>query len=104
MLRTHLHRVLLALAALAGLVATAASAQPGLPTAAVRNVPETFFGTVVDDPYRDFENIKSPAVAAWMKAHSEDAHKLLRSISCSVIMVLVSRRVMLEGSGPQRGH
>ena len=81
MLRTHLHRVLLALAALAGLVATAASAQPGLPTAAVRNVPETFFGTVVDDPYRDFENIKSPAVAAWMKAHSEHAHKLLRSIS-----------------------
>ncbi len=64
--------------------AATAQAQPSLPTpptAPVRNVPETFFGTVVDDAYRDFENIKSPAVAAWMKAHSDHAHKLLRSIS-----------------------
>ncbi len=60
--------------------ATLAHAQPALPTAAVRNVPEVFFGTTVDDPYRDFENTKTPAVAAWMKAHSEHAHAVLRGI------------------------
>ena len=78
MIRTFVFYVLLAAA---GLLATAATAQPVLPTAAVRNVPETFFGTLVDDPYRDFENTKSPAVAAWMKAHSAHAHQVLRSIS-----------------------
>jgi prolyl oligopeptidase len=51
-----------------------------LPTAPVRNVPETFFGTVVDDPYRDFENTKNPAVAAWMKAHSDHANRTLQAI------------------------
>lgn len=60
-----------------------ADAQPGasaLPLAPVRNVPETFFGTTVDDPYRDFEYTRAPAVAAWMKAHSDAAHTTLRSI------------------------
>jgi prolyl oligopeptidase len=52
-----------------------------LPTAPVRNVPEVFFGTTVDDPYRDFENTKTPAVAAWMKAHSDAAHATLKSIN-----------------------
>ncbi len=52
-----------------------------LPLAPVRNVPETFFGTTVDDPYRDFENIKAPAVAAWMKAHSNFANATLKRIA-----------------------
>ena len=52
-----------------------------LPTAPVRNVPETFFGTVVDDPYRDFEDTKTPAVAAWMKAHSNFAAATLQRIA-----------------------
>jgi prolyl oligopeptidase len=51
-----------------------------LPVAPVRNVPETFFGTVVDDSYRDFEDTKAPAVAAWMKAHSDFAHATLKRI------------------------
>jgi prolyl oligopeptidase len=63
------------------LSAPATSPASALPTAPVRNVPETFFGTPVDDPYRDFEDIKRPAVAAWMKAHSERAQALLRGIS-----------------------
>jgi prolyl oligopeptidase len=56
-------------------------AQPGLPTAPVRNQPEVFFGTTVDDPYRDFEQVKAPAVAAWMKAHSDHARALLGRIA-----------------------
>jgi prolyl oligopeptidase len=59
----------------------AQTATPGLPTAPLRNVPEVFFGTTVDDPYRDFENTKSPAVAAWMKAHSEHAGNTLQRIA-----------------------
>ena len=57
------------------------SLSSSLPTAPVRNVPEVFFGTRVDDPYRDFEDTKAPAVAAWMKAHSDHAHATLQSIS-----------------------
>ncbi len=75
----HLAAAGVLLAAVA--LSAAASAQARLPVATVRNVPEVFFGTAVDDPYRDFEDVKSPAVANWMKAHSEHAHTLLRSIS-----------------------
>ncbi|MCY7314438.1 MAG: prolyl oligopeptidase family serine peptidase [Rubrivivax sp.] len=63
------------------LPAWAQPAKPTPPTAPVRNVPETFFGTAVDDPYRDFENAKAPAVAAWMKAHSDHAQATLKRIS-----------------------
>jgi prolyl oligopeptidase len=60
--------------------AALSSQPPGLPVAAVRNVPETFFGTTVDDPYRHFEDTKAAEVAAWMKAHSDHAHATLRRI------------------------
>jgi prolyl oligopeptidase len=56
-------------------------AQQALPVAPVRNVPESFFGTTVDDPYRDFENAKAPSVAAWMRAHSDHAHATIRRIN-----------------------
>jgi len=70
------------LALLATPLARAATSEAGkLPTAAVRNVPETFFGTSVDDPYRDFEDTKAPAVAAWMKAQSDFAHATLKRIA-----------------------
>ena len=72
---------LAALAFLAFLTTAPAQAQGDLPTAPVRNVRETFFGTVVDDPYRDLENTTAPAVAAWMKAHSQHAHATLKRIS-----------------------
>jgi prolyl oligopeptidase len=65
---------------LASVPVWAQPAAPALPIAPVRNAPETFFGTTVDDPYRDFENVKSPAVAQWMKAHSDFAHKRLSSL------------------------
>ncbi len=69
------------LGSLTALVTVCALAQTTLPTAPVRNVAETFFGTTVDDPYRDFENTKAPAVAAWMKAHSQHAHSTIARIS-----------------------
>ncbi len=64
----------------AAAAASTTAAPPALPLAAVRNVPETFFGTVVADPYRHFEDVKAADVAAWMKAHSEHAHTSLKRI------------------------
>lgn len=63
------------------LACTLAWADAPLPVAAVRNVPETFFGTTVDDPYRYFEDTQAPEVAAWMKAHSDHAHHVLQRIA-----------------------
>jgi prolyl oligopeptidase len=51
-----------------------------LPVFPAKNVQETFFGTPVDDPYRAMENEKDPAVAAWMKAHSDYAHATLAAL------------------------
>ena len=76
---TPLHRAAAALAVIAA--ATASWAQEALPPASAQNVPETFFGTTVDDPYRHFEDPKAPEVAAWMKAHSDHARATLRRIS-----------------------
>ena len=53
---------------------------PSLPVFPAKNVPETFFGTRVDDPYRAMENEKDPTVAAWMKAHADHARKILDSL------------------------
>jgi prolyl oligopeptidase len=61
------------------LLATAAAAQ-GLPKFPAKDVPETFFGTVVHDPYRGLEDVKDPAVAAWMKAHADYAKSQLEGL------------------------
>ncbi len=64
------------LAACAAAVSLASIAQT-LPAFPPKNVPETLYGTVVDDPYRALENLKDPAVASWMKAHADHARKTL---------------------------
>jgi prolyl oligopeptidase len=60
-------------------LATAAAAQ-GLPKFPPKNVPETFFGTVVNDPYRGLEDLKDPAVSSWMKAHADYAKSQLEGL------------------------
>jgi len=74
----QLRRAAVALAL--GTTAVAGLAQTSLPTAAVRNVTETYHGTKIDDPYRYFENKADPEVAKWMKAHSDNAHATLARI------------------------
>lgn len=69
-------RLLIACVALTACTARADS----LPSFPARNVPETFFGTVVDDPYRGLENVKDPQVAAWMKAHADHARGTLDAL------------------------
>jgi prolyl oligopeptidase len=61
------------------LFASTALAQPGPPPS--KPAPETFFGTEVRDPYRNLEDVKTPAVTSWMKAQSRYATTLLSSIS-----------------------
>jgi len=68
----------LAFSALLALLPALTTAAP--PVAEVRNVPETFFGTVVADPYRYFEDTKGADTAAWMKAHADHAGATLRAI------------------------
>ncbi|MGZ5238538.1 MAG: hypothetical protein ACXWCU_10185 [Caldimonas sp.] len=67
--------------AAAALFAAGSFAQDNGPMPAPsKGVTETFFGTAVDDPYRNLENKDDPAVAAWMKAESERAHATLEKI------------------------
>jgi prolyl oligopeptidase len=65
-------------AALASLAA--ASGAQTLPVFPSKNVPETFYGTVVDDPYRALEDTKNEQVSAWMKAHAAHARSTLEGL------------------------
>ena len=67
------------LALVSFLLASAVAAQVP-PTFPARNVQESFFGTVVDDPYRGLENLQDPAVAAWMKAQADHARRTLDAL------------------------
>jgi prolyl oligopeptidase len=57
-----------------------ASAQTSPPVAPVRDVPTTYFGVTVPDPYRYFENMKDPEVVAWFKAQASFARATLDRI------------------------
>lgn len=77
-----------------------AQAAAALPVAPRADVPETFFGTVVHDPYRALEEVKQPQVQAWMRAHSDHAHATLRSIGGRD--ALRARLEALDASAPVR--
>ena len=66
--------------ALLGLVVATVANGAAPPKFPAKNVPETFFGTSVDDPYRALENEKDPAVAAWMKSQADYATSQLESL------------------------
>ena len=70
----------LAFAAAATFAASCFAQDGGPLPAPSKSVTETFFGTAVEDPYRNFENKDDPAVAAWMKAQSDRAHTTLEKI------------------------
>lgn len=72
----------------------------GLPVAPVRPVTDTFFGTAVPDPYRYFEDIRTPEVAAWMKAHSDHARRQLDALPGRA--AFAARLAALEGGASER--
>ena len=51
------------------------------PVAAIKDVSETLHGVVVKDPYRYFENVKSPEVQTWLLAQGEVAREALDKIA-----------------------
>jgi prolyl oligopeptidase len=61
-------------AALAQTVTTTA------PPTEVRNVPSTFHGTTVNDPYRWLEDVKSAPAQAWFKGQGQRARNVLDRI------------------------
>ncbi len=69
-----------ALPAFTVVLAFAAHAQTAPSAFPARNVQETFFGTVVDDPYRALEDSNNPEVAAWAKAQADFARATLDSL------------------------
>jgi prolyl oligopeptidase len=75
--RPSLNAVLGALVAATSLSA-AAQTKPAAPP--VRDVPETYFGVAVSDPYRYFEDLKNPEVAAWMKAEADYTKAVLQKV------------------------
>src|SRR5438105_9987630 len=70
-------RTIMGLLALAAFAAQAQTPPPAFPA---RNVQATFFGTAVDDPYRDLEDIKNPDVVAWAESHADFARSQLESL------------------------
>ena len=56
-----------------------ASAAPA-PVAPIREVVDTLHGVAVKDPYRYFENAKSPEVQTWLKGQGEAARESLDRI------------------------
>ena len=51
------------------------------PVAVIKEVSDTLHGVVVKDPYRYFENVKSPEVQIWLKAQGEAAREALDKIA-----------------------
>ncbi len=66
--------------ALGALLATTAFAADAPPTAPVRPVTDTYFGTPVVDPYRYMENLADPQVVAWAKAQAAYTRGLLDAL------------------------
>lgn len=58
----------------------ASAAAQSLPVAPVRPVVDRHFGVTVTDSYRYMEDTSSPEVQAWMKAHSDHAHRVLQAL------------------------
>lgn len=87
----------LALGLLVGMSIGAAARADGPPPAfPVKDVPETFFGTVVHDPYRALENKTAPEVVSWMRAQSDYARGVLAKIPGRD--ALVERMLAADGS------
>jgi prolyl oligopeptidase len=67
-------------AALAGACALAHGAATSAPVAAVKPATDTYFGTVVTDPYRYMEDLSAPAVRQWAGAQDDHARSTLAAI------------------------
>jgi len=56
------------------------ASSPSPPVAPVNAVTDDYYGTKVVDPYRYMENLKDPAVQAWMKGQNDYTRSVLTKI------------------------
>jgi prolyl oligopeptidase len=61
----------------ATLLAAALSALAGPPSTPVKDVTQVLHGVTVHDPYRNLEDVKSPATQEWLKAQGAYAESML---------------------------
>lgn len=80
--------------------AAAAAPSAALPVATIKPVTDTYWGVAITDPYRYFENIQDPEVAAWMKAHSDHARQVLDALPDHAHFA--RRLAELEGAAGER--
>ncbi|MGM9487560.1 prolyl oligopeptidase family serine peptidase [Ideonella sp. YS5] len=64
----------------AALLAASLATLAGPPAAPVRDVTQTLHGVTVHDPYRDLEDVKSPATLDWLKAQGAYAESVLATM------------------------
>jgi prolyl oligopeptidase len=64
----------------AAFAAHAQTVTSNAPAAEVRNVPSTFHGSTVNDPYRWLEDVKSAKAQSWFKGQGERARNVLDRI------------------------
>ncbi|NDY93387.1 prolyl oligopeptidase family serine peptidase [Ideonella livida] len=81
-------------------VAPVPAGLPPPPVAPVRDVPETFHGTTVHDPYRALEDKAQPEVQAWMRAQGEHTRQVLARLPGR--QRLLDRLVALDEAVPVR--
>ena len=74
------HRIRVAFLVTAVVSGAALLAQTAPPTAAVRDVTDTYFGKKVVDPYRWMEDTKTPEFASWLKAQNAYTRAVLDKI------------------------
>ncbi len=87
-------------AALALTLSAAATAQPLPPPPPGEIVRETFFGTVVNDPWRHLEQVTNPDIAAWMRDQSDRTRAVLDALPGRP--QLLARVGEIENAAPER--
>ncbi|HVE51398.1 MAG TPA: prolyl oligopeptidase family serine peptidase [Casimicrobiaceae bacterium] len=64
-----------------------------------KNVTEQHWGVTVDDPYRFFEDVKDPAVQAWMKAQANATESILAKIPGRDALLARIKEIEASASG-----
>ena len=80
-------------------LANTSAAQPNTPPPG-ENRSETFFGTVVSDPWRHLEHVDSPEVAVWMREQSARTRLALDALPGRSL--LLERVAQIENGAPER--
>ena len=68
-----------------------------------QTVSDTFYGVVVDDPWRHVENTTDPVVAAWMKGQADATQQILARIPGRELLLARVREIDAAAAGQVGG-